>query len=73
MIDLIDAHRTIRREFIELANHWNGARGQWRDETAIQFEKEYWQPSERVIDDYLRGLNQLIGVLERAEREVYGK
>lgn len=38
-------------------------------ETAIQFKKEHWQPCERAIDDYLRALQNLLDILERAERE----
>lgn len=69
MNDLRNVHRNIRNDFAELADLWNEVRGQWRDETAIQFEKEHWQPGERVIDDYLRALHNLVDILERAELE----
>jgi hypothetical protein len=70
MADLRDAHHAIRRELSEIYHLWNEVRGQWRDETAIRFEKEHWQPGVQIIDDYLRGLGKMIDVLERAEHEI---
>ena len=69
MSDLNDAYRTMNRDLAELEHLWNGIRGQWRDETAIQFEKEHWRPAEQAVIAYLRALNELIDVLERAESE----
>ena len=72
MSDLNDAHRTMSRDLAELEHLWNGIRGQWRDEAAVQFEKEHWRPAEQAVSDYLRALNQFIDVLDRAESEARG-
>lgn len=68
MRDLEDAHRGIHRDFADLAHVWKDIRRQWRDQNAIQFEKDYWQPAEQAVDEYLRALSNLTDVLERAER-----
>ena len=70
MSQLIEAHQALQKEFLELSSHWNMVRGQWRDNVALQFEKEHWQPSVQVIDNYLRTLDDLTDVLDRAENSL---
>lgn len=70
MISLRKAHSTVRSDSAELTDLWNEVRRQWRDETTIQFQKEHWRPGEQIIDDYLRALDRLTDILERAEQDI---
>jgi hypothetical protein len=61
--------RAIREAEARLVAEWGRTTDVWRDEVATRFAREFWEPLERSISQYLNAVEALEGALNEAERE----
>ena len=54
-----NARERLRAAWGDLQTAWEAARNVWRDEVALQFEREFWMPTESTVEDVLRRLDDL--------------
>jgi protoheme ferro-lyase len=59
----------LRAAEANLAAEWNRTTFEWRDQVAVRFAMEYWQPLERTIRQYLEAVENLEKCLTMADKE----
>jgi hypothetical protein len=47
---------------------WSEVQRDWKDEVAVRFAHEYWEPLLEAINHYLKTLQELETNLDEAER-----
>jgi hypothetical protein len=69
MPDLASLHARLRGEQVQIRVAWTEVRRHWNDAVANAFQAQHLQPCEKALADYMRALEKVAQVLERAERE----
>jgi hypothetical protein len=69
MSRLAEIHDEVRLEWSHLQSCWQATREKWRDEVAESFENGRWQKWEERIPSFLRTLEDLEEIANRALRE----
>lgn len=69
MTDLHDLQMRLRGDLLQIHTIWGEVRKQWNDAVAYSFHMEHLQPNERVLGEYLRALQNMEKILDRAERD----
>jgi hypothetical protein len=54
-----NARERLQNAWEDLQAAWEAARDVWRDEVALQFEREFWMETESTVEDVLRRLDDL--------------
>jgi hypothetical protein len=53
----------------DLSRLWEDVRAGWNDPVSRKFEEDYWLPLDKLVQDSLREIDQLQGVLTRLRQE----
>jgi hypothetical protein len=53
----------------DLSRLWDDVRAGWNDPVSRKFEEEYYVPLEKLVQDTVREIDQLQGVLTRLRQE----
>jgi hypothetical protein len=67
---LAEQHDSLRSGWSVLEEQWQSTRGQWRDNVAARFEKQFWQQMEDCIPQLLRAMEEVDETLSRAFRSL---
>lgn len=59
----------ITRRWKDLRDQWAATRQKWRDTVGDRFEREFWQEWEKVVPQFLKAVDDLEKVLDRAVRD----
>lgn len=63
----------LRARSNTLQRHWESTKAVWRDENALQFERQHWQPFADQLRLTLIELEQLTQTIEAAQRQTHCK
>lgn len=69
MSDLGDLQVHLRGELLQIHALWAEVRKQWNDTVSNSFHEQHLQPFEQALSDYIRALQKMAEVLDRAEKD----
>ncbi len=70
MSQLIRAREQILGEWQRLKQQWQATSSQWGDAARFRFEREFWQEYEPTINAYIKQLDNLNSIIDKARQEV---
>lgn len=60
----------IEQSFRNLRRSWKTTSESWQDSEQRKFDRDYWQPLESTISNFINNLTDLESTLQQARREI---
>jgi len=61
---------SFNRTWLHFDSQWQEVRATWKDQVALNFERQHFKPLEAQVQTYLRELGKLAKVVESVERDL---